>query len=118
MIFINVSGLLVVVLIVWWFWLYRRQEISPQNGKWVVVVENGVYQPARILLKANTTHELTFIRKDESPCAETVVFPQLELSETLPINIPRTVRIPATSPGEMEFHCQMKMYQGVLIIEE
>lgn len=118
MIFINVFGLLVVVLIVWWFWLYKESEASTHDGTSVVVVENGLYQPARISLKANTAHEITFIRKDESPCAETVVFPQLELSETLPINIPRTVRIPATSPGKMEFHCQMKMYQGVLIIEE
>ena len=81
-------------------------------------MENGVYQPARLLIKANLANEITFIRKDESPCAETVVFPKLGISETLPLNTPKTVRIPETDPGEVEFHCQMKMYKGVLKIEE
>lgn len=111
---INLLGLLLVALIVWWFWLYKTRSVAVQAGRMRVEVANGVYQPARIQLPANQAAVLEFVRKDASPCAETVVFPTLQLSEQLHLNKSTLVQLPALQPGVYPFHCQMQMYRGEL----
>lgn len=117
MLWINIAGLLLIVLIVWWFWVYKPASASVTKNEVVIVVENGVYQPARIKLPVNESVTLQFLRKDPSPCAEMVVIPDLEISETLPLNKPKTIQLPVLTAGEYTFHCQMKMYTGVLIVD-
>lgn len=115
MILINLTGLLLVALIVWWFWLYQPTEIA--DAAQVILVENGTYQPSQIKLAAGQPTTLHFLRRDASPCAETVQFPALEISETLPLNQTRAVRLPALGAGDYVFHCQMQMYRGTLRVE-
>ena len=117
MLTINIAGLLLIMLIVWWFWLYKPRQVEAGAGDLTIVVDKGVYQPSRIRLPANTPATLYFIRKDASPCAETVQFPELEISETLRVNRRETVKLPALAPGEYSFHCQMRMYRGQLNVE-
>jgi len=114
---VNVAGAAVIVLIVWWFWLYKAKEVGQDNTGLVIVVENGTYKPSRIRLNANQATELHFLRKDASPCAEMLLFPDLDISESLPLNKPRTIRLPPLTIGEYQFHCQMQMYRGVLKVE-
>ncbi|TNE78156.1 MAG: cupredoxin domain-containing protein [Gammaproteobacteria bacterium] len=117
MLMVNIAGLLLIALIIWWFWLYRPGEIDAETGDTIILVENGVYLPAHIKLRANTPTALYFQRKDPSPCAETVQFPVLDISETLPLNKTKAVQLPALAPGEYDFHCQMQMYRGQLNVE-
>jgi plastocyanin domain-containing protein len=81
------------------------------------VVENGSYQPSNIRIAANRATVLHFLRKDPSPCAEMVLLPDLEISETLALNRISRVALPPLKPGEYGFHCQMQMYRGSLIVE-
>lgn len=111
---INLIGILLVVLIIWWFWLYKPQSVRAQAGRVRISVANGVYQPAHIQLAANQAALLEFVRKDASPCAETVVFPDLQLSEALRLNETTSVHLPPLQPGVYAFHCQMQMYRGEL----
>ena len=47
MLLINIFGLLLIGLIVWWFWLYRGPETVGQSSEPVsITVADGVYQPA------------------------------------------------------------------------
>jgi plastocyanin domain-containing protein len=117
MLMVNVAGAAVIVLIVWWFWLYKDAEAGQDTTGLVIVVENGTYKPSRINLTANQAIELHFLRKDASPCAEMLLFPALDISENLPLNKPSTIRLPPLTRGEYQFHCQMQMYRGVLKIE-
>jgi len=119
MMFINLLGLALIAFIVWWFWLYKSNAsvASTENGKITVLVENGVYNPAKVKISANTPTEIIFIRKDASPCASTVVFGDLEISAELPQDKPKSVLLPALSAGEYAFTCQMQMYRGALIVE-
>ncbi len=117
MLIVNIVGIALIALIVWWFWLYKPEEVELQGDSMEIKVENGIYSPAFIRLKAGEAVSLTFIRKDASPCSETVVFPEIEISETLPLNKPKQVNLPPLAAGEYEFHCQMKMYQGKLKVE-
>jgi plastocyanin domain-containing protein len=116
---INLLGLALIVFIVWWFWLYKSNDsvALTENSKITVLVENGVYNPAKVKIKANTPTEIIFIRKDASPCASTVVFGDLDISEELPQDKPQSVLLPALSAGEYAFTCQMQMYRGALIVE-
>lgn len=111
---INVLGLLLIALIVWWFWLYKPRQVQAEAGQLLITVANGVYQPAHIQLRANEPLTLEFLRKDSSPCAESVVFPDLKLSQELPLNKTTRVQLPGLQPGTYAFHCQMQMYRGEL----
>lgn len=117
MLLINLTGLALIAFIIWWFWLYKSKEVATESDEITIVVDNGVYQPSRIKLSADSDTTLNFIRKDASPCAEMVIFPDLDISENLPVNKVKSIRLPALSRGDYSFHCQMKMYRGELHVE-
>lgn len=94
MLFINISGLLLIALIIWWFWIYQQEGSARASSDMVITAENGVYQPTLIKIPAHTPQTLTFLRKDKSPCAETVIFPELEVSQGLEVDKPVTVELP------------------------
>ena len=116
MLIVNIFGLALIAWIVWWFWLYRPKSTALSGNELIVVVENGVYQPAHVKLPAHQAVTLKFLRKDPSPCAEMVVIPTLQLSESLPLNQTKAIQLPAMEAGNYAFHCQMQMYRGELIV--
>lgn len=117
MLWINLIGVALIAIIVWWFWLYKPSSVALQEGVIKVIVKDGVYQPSKIKIPANKDTVLMFTRRDPSSCAETLLIPDLEINATLPLNKQESVTIPASPPGHYAFHCQMKMYVGELIIE-
>lgn len=117
MLIINVAGLALIALIIWWFWIFHPRQAEASADALVVSVENGTYTPSHIRLVADQPTELRFMRKDPSPCAEMVVIPALDISETLPVNKVTVVKLPAMKPGDYDFHCQMQMYRGQLHVE-
>lgn len=113
---INLGGLLLIVLIVWWFWLSRPQARRVSGtGPIEIIVDNGVYTPARIEVPAGQPATLRFLRKDPSPCAEKALFDDLGISADLPVGKPLDVIVTPPRPGEYEFTCQMRMYRGTLV---
>ena len=117
MMIVNIAGLALITLIIWWFWLYQPREIELTDNSLVIVVENGVYQPAHIKLPSHQASELQFLRRDPSPCSETVLFPSLDISESLTLNKSIKINLPPMEKGEYEFHCQMQMYRGLLKVD-
>ena len=117
MLIINIAGLLLIALIVWWFWLYKPKATQLANNDVVILLENGIYTPSRIKLPANRSISLEFLRKDKSPCAEMLLVPDLNISEALPLNKAKKIVLPAMTAGKYNFHCQMQMYRGQLIVD-
>lgn len=117
MILINLIGLLLIALIIWWFWLYKPPQPVEVRDQVTVTVIDGTYQPARIKIAAHQSVSIEFLLDDSSPCASTVVFPQLDISQELAIGKKRSIIIPALEQGEYIFHCPMLMYRGALIVE-
>ncbi|MGK2234980.1 MAG: plastocyanin domain-containing protein [Pseudomonadota bacterium] len=117
MLMINIGGALLIAAIIYWFWLYKPEQTQSDDNKVTIVVDNGVYKPRHIKVAANKEVVLTFDRKDSAPCAETVVFPQLDISKTLAMGDGNMVKLPALEAGEYDFHCQMQMYKGKLVAE-
>ncbi len=122
MLLINIIGFALIGLIVWWFWLYKPQtqatkSVNNEQGTMIITVADGVYQPARIILAANKSTRVKFLRKDASPCAGTVLFPDFEISADLALNKEVEITLPAMSQGEYAFHCQMQMYKGSVLVQ-
>ncbi len=120
MLIINIVGFLLIVGIVWWFWLYKPSELDINSGvsELLITVENGVYNPARLSILSGQATAVKFLRKEASPCAGTVVFDDMNISEELPLNKEKTIQLPALEPGTYSFTCQMKMYKGELIVSD
>ncbi|MBE97264.1 cupredoxin domain-containing protein [Marinobacter sp.] len=117
MLLINIAGLALIALIVWWFWLYKPKEAELGENDLVITVENGTYSPSRIKVSTGEPVEIKFIRKDQSPCSETLLIPELQISDTLPLNKLKTIQLPALAAGEYAFHCQMQMYRGQITVK-
>ena len=118
MMIINLIGLVLIALIIWWFWLYKPAKPVDSNTENItIIVNSGIYQPSRIKVEAGKKITLQFLRKDGSPCAATVLFPEFEISEELPLEVNKSVELPPMSSGEYPFHCPMKMYSGTLVVE-
>lgn len=117
MMIINIAGLALIALIVWWFWLYKPKEAELGENDLVITVENGTYSPSRIKVPAGKPVEIKFMRRDQSPCSETLLIPELQISDTLPLNKMKTIQLPAMSSGEYAFHCQMQMYRGQITVQ-
>lgn len=113
---VNLAGIGVIILIVWWFWLSRPQARRASGpGPVEILVDNSVYTPARIEVPAGKPVTLRFLRKDPNPCAEKVLFDSLGVSADLPVGRPVDVVVTPPAPGEYEFTCQMRMYRGTLL---
>jgi len=113
---INLIGFAIIGFIIWWFWLSTPSTTKAVDKVVDILVDNGTYSPARIEVKQDSPLMLRFTRKDASPCAEKVVFDELNISEDLPVDKPVEIFIPTDKKGEFEFTCQMKMYRGSLKI--
>lgn len=117
MMFSNLIGVSIIVFIVWWFWLSRpKARVSPAEIL-EITLEDGVFVPSHVAIPAGKPIALQFLRKDPSPCAESVNFSDLDLSCNLNVDQPVVLKLPALAPGEYAFTCQMQMYQGRLIVK-
>lgn len=94
MLWVNLPGVLLIMLIVWWFWLSRpRAQQIMGDAPVTVLVADGVYTPSRIEVRAGQPLVLRFLRKDTSPCAEKVIFEDLKVSAELPVGKPYDLRL-------------------------
>jgi plastocyanin domain-containing protein len=115
---INLSALALIGLIIWWFWMSKPGAQKAGNSAIDIIVDNGVYSPARIEVESGKPVHLRFIRKDASPCAEKVIFEKLDIARDLPLNQTTEIKLNVSQPGEYPFTCQMKMYRGSLLVKK
>lgn len=122
-IIINVIGIGLICLVIWWFWLYKPKFAAFTAGNIQsaniieILVKDGVYTPPYIQMKSNSPFTLRFTRKDPSPCAEIVNFNSLNITRKLPLNKSIEINFKVEKVGEYEFTCQMGMYRGKLIVK-
>lgn len=117
-IFVNLIGVLLIAFIIWWFWIYKKQSEAIIQGSSIdIIVDSGVYEPSVIRAKQGQEITLRFIRRDNNPCSEKVLFSDLDVNADLPIGRPYDLTFTPEQKGEFEFACQMGMYRGKLIVE-
>jgi len=114
---INVTGVLLLVFIVWWFWLSEPGAMRSLARVIDIKVADGVYTPAHIEIAKGQEVTLRFQRFDASPCAEIVRFDDLGIRLELPLNEPREVHLTIETAGKHDFACEMNMYHGMLVVK-
>jgi plastocyanin domain-containing protein len=116
---VNIGGLAFIGMIVWWFWLSKpKLQRVAGNEPIEIIVDDGVYTPARIEVPLGERVTLRFIRRDASPCAEKVLFDDFNISGDLPVGRPYDISFVPDKSGEHEFTCQMRMYRGSIVVRE
>ena len=117
---VNVMGLALIWLIVWYFWLSSSAgtaaAITSTGAQEVLVVVRGGYSPDTIRVEAGRPVRLMFERQEADPCSERVIFDSLGVTADLPEGEMVPVEFTATEPGDHEFTCQMGMLRGKVIV--
>ena len=115
---VNLIGIALIGLIIWWFWFSTpKTRKAADTGLVDIIVEDGIYTPASIETTPGKSVILRFIRRDPGPCAEKVIFSDFGISVDLSVGKPQEITIVPDKRGEYEFTCQMGMYRGLLIVK-
>lgn len=117
---VNVVGVGVMVWIVWYFWLYRKEgvKISETGGVQEVVIKvKGGYDPDVIVVKKDKPVKLHFNRQESALCSEMVIFDKIDKSANLPEGETVTIEFTPGESGEIPFQCQMGMLKGKIIVQ-
>lgn len=118
-IIVNVLGLAAIALIVWYFWLYRREgvEVADVAGvQQVPITVKGGYDPDVIVVRQGKPVRLLFTRQESSLCSEMVIFDKIGQSARLPEGETIAVEFTPQESGEIPFQCQMGMLRGKIIV--
>jgi Cu+-exporting ATPase len=119
---VNAAGVGLIVLILWYFFFSRRGEAGETRGdeglQRISVRVKGGYIPEIVVAKPDIPLEIAFVREEDSPCSEEIVFPTLGIKSVLPAFRTTTVRIPPSAEGRYPFTCGMNMLHGTLVVGE
>lgn len=120
-IFVILSGIVLTVLIAWYFWFapkaQTRVAVSASGAQEVAVIVKGGYTPDVIVVQKGRPVRLTFTRQESSACSEKVLFPDFNQNALLPEGEQVTLEFTPVEEGEYGFQCQMGMLRGKLIVE-
>ncbi len=116
-----ITGLLLVALIIWFFWLKRSKgvraaEMSGGYQEAMILVKGG-YTPDTIIVSRGKPVRLNFRREETASCSDKVVFEHFGKSAELPTGELVAVELMPKEAGEFFFACPMGMFRGRLIVE-
>jgi plastocyanin domain-containing protein len=117
---VNLAGLALIGLIVWYFWLSKSQgsraAVGAGGAQEAFIVVKGGYSPDTISVEVGKPVKLVFNRQEADPCSEKVVFDAFGISADLPEGENVPIEFTPSEPGEYEFACQMGMLRGKLVV--
>lgn len=93
-----------------------RAILSQDGYQEATIVINGRYQPDTIGVAQGVPVRLHFLRREDNPCSERVVFSAYGVDRRLPAFQETTVEFLPTAPGTVLFTCQWGMYRGKLVV--
>ena len=117
---VNLAGLGLITLIVWYFWLSKPTGtlagVTGDGVQEAFIVVKGGYSPDTIRVTAGRPVRLVFNRQESDPCSERVVFDAFGVSAELPQGSNVPVVFTPTETGSYEFACQMGMLRGKVVV--
>ncbi len=120
-IFVILSGIVLTVLIAWYFWFAPKEQtraaVGESGAQEIAVTVKGGYTPDVIVVQHGRPVRLTFTRQESAACSEKVLFPDFNQNALLPEGQQVTLEFTPDKPGEFGFQCQMGMLRGKLIVE-
>jgi len=120
-IIVNILGLALIALVVWYFWLFRREgvQVAMVNGVQEATIKvKGGYDPDVIVVQKGRPVRLNFLRQESAMCSEMVIFDKLQKSAKLPEGETVAIEFTPQQRGEIPFQCQMGMLRGKVIVAD
>lgn len=103
-----------------WFFLGKRgtpvvaAAAQPGGIVDVTVLVEGGYTPSTIEVPAGARIRMTLDRREDNPCSDEIVIPDLGVRRSLPAFAKTVLEFTATA-GRHEFSCGMGMLHGTII---
>jgi plastocyanin domain-containing protein len=117
---VTLSGILLVVLVNWYFFFSKRRSTSAQIRQTgiqeVKIMVKGGYDPDVIVVKKGIPVRLNFYRDETADCSDTIVFGDFNVRKPLPAFQTTSVEFTPEKEGEYVFTCGMGMLRGKLIV--
>jgi len=113
-----VVSVLAIVGLGWYFFARRGAAHAAVSGgvQRVEVVVRGGYSPNVVQVRQGVPVEIEFDRQESGDCSSRVVFPEQQVSATLPAHQRTTVRFTPWRAGSFGFACGMNMIRGTLVV--
>lgn len=117
---VSLAGVVAAAGLAWYFFGPRTARQAEVRGRIqeVAIVVKGGYSPDLIRVRQGVPLRLVFDRQEGSDCTSRVVFPDFQLSKSLPAFQKTVVELAPDRAGEFQFACGMGMVHGRLIVEE
>ena len=94
----------------------ERATITPEGRQEATITIHGRYHPDTIHVVQGMPVRLHFLRKEDNPCSERVVFSTFGVDRRLPAFQETIVEFVPFSTGTFLFTCQWGMYRGKLVV--
>ena len=117
---VTLGGLAAIGLLARYFFGPKQSHTAQVKGnvQEIVITVKGGYSPDVIRVVKGIPLRLVFDRKEAGDCSSRVVFPDFQVSKTLPPFAKTTLEFTPDKVGEFGFACGMNMLHGTLIVEE
>lgn len=89
---------------------------TAHSGTIAVTVGDQGFAPNRIALKQGEKSTLRFTRTSDKTCATEVVFPELGIKKSLPLDQPVDIDVPVDQARTLTFQCGMGMYRSQVVV--
>jgi len=117
---VTVLGILLIILVNWYFFLSRREafsaDLKEKGFQEVKITVKGGYNPDVIVVKKGIPVRLNFYRDETADCSDTIVFGDFKIRKPLPAYRTTTIEFMPEKEGEYVFTCGMGMMRGKLIV--
>ena len=90
--------------------------ISKDGYQDATIRVNGRYRPEVVTVHSGRPVRLRFLREEDAPCSERVIFEGLGIERRLPTNQETSIELTPSRPGSYMFTCQMGIYRGWLVV--
>jgi plastocyanin domain-containing protein len=118
---VTLIGLVTALVIAWFFWLKRskgtKADVAGSGYQEALIIVKGGYTPDVVVVQHGKPVRLSFRRDETASCSDKVILDGIGKSADLPEGQIVPVEFVPENPGEYEFHCQMGMLRGKLIVE-
>jgi len=118
-ILVTAGGAGVIAFLAWFFFGPKQARRAELRGgvQEVEVTVKGGYSPDLIHVQQGVPVRLVFDRQEGSDCTSRIVFPDFQLSKSLPAFQRTSVEFVPDKAGEFGFACGMNMVHGTLVVE-
>ena len=81
-----------------------------------IKVDDKGFTPSSVEVKKAEKVQLVFTRTSDDTCAKEVVFPEINLKKSLPLNTAVAIDVPTDTARTLTFQCGMSMFKSKVVI--